>query len=120
MQSEKDNKTQYITQLRVTSSYSLLTSVITIDEYINFGKKNNLTFLSLADEYVLYGVYEFYQACINAKIKPIIGVKLTYLLSGESLDITIYAKNYRGYQNLLFLSSMIMSQSEKKIKLSES
>ena len=45
----------------------------------------------------LYGALEFYNACLNNNIKPIIGLNIKI----DNLDIYLYAMNYKGYQNLL-------------------
>ena len=87
--------------------YSFLTSLITIDELISFAKLNKLTSLCICDDN-MYGVMEFIKKCNANNIKPIVGLDVNKNL--------LFAKDYRGYQNLLKIVSI---KSEKEIELSE-
>lgn len=86
--------------LKIKTNYSLLTSLIKIDELINKAKEYNIGTLAICDDN-MYGVMEFYKECKNNNIKPIIGLEIK--LNDKS--ICLYAKNYEGYQNLCFISS---------------
>lgn len=77
--------------------YSFLTSLITIDDLINFAKNNNLNSLCICDDN-MYGVMEFITKCNKNNIKPIVGLDLDKCL--------LFAKDYNGYQNLLKLCSI--------------
>ncbi len=89
----------------VKSVYSFLSSTITIDEYIDFGKRNNYKYLFLCDDN-MYGVMEFIKKCQLNDIVPIIGLDIEKCL--------LYAINYQGYQNLLKIEKI---NSEKDITL---
>ena len=91
--------------LRIKTNYSLLTSLIKIDELINECKKLNINTLSICDNN-MYGVMEFYKTCIKNNIKPIIGLEITL----NDKNVCLYAKNYKGYQNLCYISSNIISK----------
>ena len=52
--------------LYVKTNYSLLSSLIKIDEYIDYAKKHNLSSLSITDNN-MYGVMEFYDKCLKNK-----------------------------------------------------
>ena len=86
--------------LRIKTNYSLLTSLIKIDELILKAKELNYTTLSICDDN-MYGVMEFYKECKKNEIKPIIGLEI--IINDKS--ILLYAKDYEGYQNLCFISS---------------
>jgi len=68
--------------------------------------------LALTDNGNLYGAIEFYQACLEAKIKPILGID-AYLAPRTLLDkepsdkprarIVLLAQNNEGYKNLIQL-----------------
>ena len=58
--------------LNIKSDYSLLKSLIKINDLIEYAKKNNLNVLSLCDNN-LCGSLEFYNACKQNNIKCIIG-----------------------------------------------
>ena len=91
----------------VKTVYSFLTSLITIDDLINFAKLNNLTSLCICDDN-MYGVMEFITKCKDNNIKPIVGLDINKTL--------LFAKDYLGYKNLLKLSTI---NSERKIELDD-
>lgn len=96
--------------LQVISSYSLLQSTLKIDEYVQRGKELGYQALALTDVNVMYGVLDFYHACQQNGIKPLIG--LTLQLNGKNDDpqeIILLAQNKKGYQNLMNISSAKMS-----------
>ena len=88
------------TPLNIKTENYLLSSMIKIKDLIAFALKYNLTSLSITDNN-MYGVMEFYDACIRNDIKPIVGLETKI----DSLIIILYAKNYNGYKNLLKITS---------------
>ncbi len=92
--------------LKITTDYSLLKSTIRIDDLIVFLKKKDVPTCALVDEN-LYGVMEFYNKCLKNNIKPIIGLEINL----NENHFYLYAKNYKGYQNLLKLHT-IMTERE--------
>ena len=98
------------TPLYLKTNNSLLTSMIKIDELISFAKNHNIKALTITDNN-MYGVMEFYKACIKENIKPIIGLEVDL----ES-NIVLYAKDNIGYKNLIKLSTL---QSERPITLND-
>ena len=87
------------TPLYIKTENSLLSSLIKIDDLIKFAKQNNIKSLTITDN-KLYGVYEFYKKCKENNIKPIIGLEIEI----DENKIILYAKNQKGYKNLLKLS----------------
>ena len=83
------------------TNYTLLSSLLKIDDLINYAKKNNISSISIADTN-MYGTMEFIKKCKSENIKPIIG--LHALL--DSFSIVLYAKNYNGYKSLIKLSTI--------------
>ena len=63
--------------LNLKSDYSLLRSLIKIDDLIKFAKENDINVLSLCDDN-LCGSLEFYNACKKNNIKCIIGLEYNY------------------------------------------
>ena len=59
----------------IKTDYSLMHSMIKIDKLIEFANKNSLKALTITDDN-LFGAREFYDACINNNIKPIIGTNI--------------------------------------------
>ena len=89
-----------ITALQVKTSYSILNSLNDIKLLINLAKEYGYTSLSITDENNMFGVMEFYEECLRNEIKPIIGIELTI----QDSKILLYAKNYKGYQNIIKLN----------------
>ena len=96
--------------LWVKTNYSLLSSLVAIDKLIQKAKQLQITSLAITDTNVLYGAMEFYQECQKNNIKPIIGLEL------ELLDniILLYARNFKGYQNLC---QLVTFKSERDLDL---
>ena len=88
------------TQLLIKTDYSLLNSLIKIDNLIDFLIKNNIKTCGICDNNLSSSI-EFYTKCIEKNIKPIIGLEISFL---DNI-IYLYAKNYDGYKNLLKLNT---------------
>ena len=97
--------------LYVKSENSLLTSLITIRDYINYANSSNIKVLGLADEN-LFGLMKFYNLCIENSIKPLIGLTIKF----NHQPIVLYAINEDGYHNLLKLAT---KNSEGEINVSD-
>lgn len=99
------------TPLNIKTNYSLLKSMIRIEELISFAKKNNLTTLTISDDN-MYGAMEFYKECLKNNIKPIIGLEIRL----ANNTFILYAKDYSGYKNLIKLETI---KSESKLNINE-
>ena len=86
--------------INIKSNYSLLESMIKIDDLIDIALKNNIKALTIADKN-MYGALEFYEACLKNNIKPIIGLEVFI-----PEKINFYAMNYQGYKNLMKLTTL--------------
>ena len=92
------------------SNYSLLSSLLTIDDLIKYAKDNNISSIALTDTN-MYGVMEFIKKCEKESIKPIIGLNIIL----EDINYVVLAKDYEGYKDLLKLSTIInISKLEEK------
>ncbi|MBU0731776.1 DNA polymerase III subunit alpha [Patescibacteria group bacterium] len=104
------------THLHTHSHYSLLDGLSKIDELVKRAKKNRMKSLALTDHGVMYGIIEFYEACKDAGIKPIIGIEAYVAPNGlhnkrpkvdeGPFHLILLAKNQTGYENLLKLSTI--------------
>jgi DNA polymerase-3 subunit alpha len=102
--------------LHVHSHYSLLDGLSKIDGLVSRAKELGMESLALTDHGVMYGVIPFYNACLNAGIKPIIGVEAYIAPRGLSekngkvdadyFHLTLLATNDVGYKNLLKLTTI--------------
>ncbi len=93
------------------SNYTLLSSLLKVDDIIDYAKNNHLDSIALTDTN-MYGTMEFIKKCEKNDIKPIIGLQLLL----EDFSIVLYAKDYIGYQRLMKLSTI---QNERQIKLED-
>lgn len=99
-----------MTPLFIKTQYSLLSSMIRIQELVEYSK-GRYTSLTITDSN-LYGAMEFYLACKSNQINPIIGLEITI----NQKKIVLYARNEKGYHHLLKLST---KQSEGTITLED-
>ena len=89
------------------SNYTLLSSLLKIDDLINYAENNNISSLALTDT-TMYGTMEFITKCESKNIKPIIGLDVIL----EDYNIVLYAKDYQGYKSIIKLSTI---QNEQKV-----
>lgn len=99
--------------LQVKSAYSLLQSPLKISDYVEAASKMGYEALCLTDVDVLYGAFEFFEACRKYGIKkPVIGIELNMQGDGEEepISLLLLAKNAAGYRNLVKISSKKLSE----------
>ena len=93
--------------LYVKSNYSLLSSVLKIDDIINYAANNNIPSCVINDT-SMYGVMEFIKKCEKNNLKPIISIAVQL----NNKEIVLFAKTYLGYKSLIKLSTI---NSERKL-----
>lgn len=91
------------TALEVKTSYSILGSLNKIDVLVSKAKELGYSSLAITDVNNMFGVYEFYLACIKNGIKPIIGICVVF----DDYRFILLAKNNNGYSNLIKISTML-------------
>ncbi len=105
-------KSRFI-HLHTHSNYSLLDGLSRIEDIIDRCVDFGMDAVALTDHGNLYGAIEFYKACKEKGIKPIIGCEF-YVAAGsytskipkvdqKRYHLTILAKNLVGYHNLIQL-----------------
>lgn len=97
--------------LYVKSNYSLLSSLLTIDDIIDYNIKNNRNSAILCDDN-MYGTMEFIKKCTAKKIKPVIGLEVSI----NNYKILLYIKNYQGYLNLIKICTL---QNDNTLKIED-
>jgi DNA polymerase-3 subunit alpha len=97
------------THLHLHTCYSLGSGTIRIDDLINIAKKNKLKSLALTDHLNIFGAIKFYNKCIEAKIKPILGCEIPIIYKNNKLigNIVLLCMNIDGYYNLNKILSFI-------------
>lgn len=99
--------------LHVHSQYSLLEATPVAKKLAQMAQACTQPALALTDNGNMFGAIEFYFACKDAGVKPIVGLD-AYLApqsrltkgDGKSTRIVLLAQNFNGYQNLCRLSSI--------------
>ena len=104
--------------LHVHSEYSLLDGHGSIKDIAMRAKTLNNGAVALTDHGVMYGALEFYEACENIGVKPIIGMEGYLTKRGRKRQdrdvnfdkspyhLLMLAMNNTGYQNLMRLASL--------------
>lgn len=99
------------THLHVHTGYSLLDGAAKIKELVHRAKELGYDSLAITDHGVMYGVIEFYEACMAEGIKPILGCEV-YVSPGSRFDrevgkgddryyhLVLLAETDQGYHNL--------------------
>jgi len=103
------------THLHVHSEYSLLDGMCRIKELPKRAKELGQTSIALTDHGVMYGVVDFYKACVAEGIKPIIGCEVYTTKNrldktggrgeNETNHLILLCKNEEGYNNLIQIVS---------------
>ena len=101
------------THLHLHTEYSLLDGANKLSNLVSRVKELGMTSVAMTDHGNMFGAIDFYKQMKAAGLKPIIGME-GYIHNGETLDdkstkqrfhICLYAKNKKGYENLMYLSS---------------
>ena len=104
------------THLHLHTEYSLLDGSGKIRELVLRAKELGMDSLAITDHGVMYGVIDFYKACISEDVKPIIGCEV-YVAPNSRFDreagasedryyhLVLLAENNIGYQNLMKIVS---------------
>ena len=81
--------------LGVVLDYTLLSSLIKVDDLIDYANNKNIKVLGILNDN-LYSTMDFYTKAVKNNIKPIIGLIKKY----DNLEYYIYPKNYDGLVDL--------------------
>lgn len=94
--------------LRLHTEYSLSDGIVQIDSLLKKAAEYQMPALAITDQSNLFGIIKFYQAALNAGIKPIIGVDIWLENSKQPRQpfrLTIFCQHQQGYKNCLELIS---------------
>jgi len=99
--------------LHLHTEYSLLDGACRIKHLVKRVKELGMDACAVTDHGVLYGAVEFYQACKDAGIHPVIGCEAYVCpdmedkrsLSREYSHLILLCENETGYKNLMYLCS---------------
>ena len=108
------------THLHCHTHYSLLDGLSQVTPLVKQAKEYGMQSLAITDHGVMYGAIDFYNTCIANEIKPIIGLE-AYIaprgmhrkegkIDADYHHLTLIAKNYQGYLNLMKLTTIAHTQ----------
>lgn len=106
--------TRPFVHLHVHSEYSLLDGAIRCGELAEKVASWGMPAVALTDHGAMYGAIEFYDKCLTAGIKPIIGCEVyvdpdghtSREKKGKNFHLLLLAENQQGYHNLIKLVSI--------------
>ncbi|MFA6776940.1 MAG: DNA polymerase III subunit alpha [Bacilli bacterium] len=100
--------------ISIKTDYSLLKSLIKINDLLSYAIKNNYKTLGIIDDN-LSGTLEFLNGCNKNKIKPIIGYDVTL----NNKRLILYAKNYNSLLKLFKLNTFLLNNQLNIIELTK-
>lgn len=102
--------------LHVHTEYSLLDGACRIQELCMLAREMGMDSLAITDHGTMYGVVHFYDACISAGLRPIIGCEVYVARESrlnkaggtkdEPYHLILLAETQEGYQNLMKIVSI--------------
>ncbi len=101
-------KTNDIAFLRTHSYFSFLESMLSPQGLVETAQTNGIHALGLTDRHYLTGAIEFYEACVSAGIKPILGLEINIAFQGHTGLLVLLAKDRKGWSNLSKLSTQML------------
>ena len=95
----------YFNHLKIHTQYSICEGAIKIDDLKNFCKEKKIKSVGLSDTSNLCGALEFSEEISKTGTQPIIGTQINFKFNDEIGIIPLIAKNLKGYEFILELSS---------------
>ena len=93
----------------IKTDYNVLSSMIKLPDLFSYAVTNNINTLGIVDDNLCY-VAEFLKLCQKYNIKPVIGLEVKY----QNHKIYLYAKNEKGYKELLKINTYIIENEFNK------
>ncbi|MBC8506095.1 MAG: DNA polymerase III subunit alpha [Anaerolineales bacterium] len=99
--------------LHTHSYYSFLEGVPSPQDLVNAAVEHGMSALALTDHHGLTGALEFYEACLDAGIKPILGLEVAVQHTLGLGNLVFLAKDLQGWSSLCRLSSAAQSAPDR-------
>jgi len=103
--------------LRLHTEYSLVDSVVRVEELVDAVLAAEMPAVALTDENNLFAMVKLYRAALERGIKPIVGVDLLLRESGERAQpsrLTLLCQSEIGYRNVTRLLSRAYLQGQQR------
>ena len=91
--------------IKIHTQYSICEGAIKIEDLKNLCKDNKIKSIGLSDTSNLCGALEFSESISKSGTQPIIGTQINFKFNNEIGIIPLIAKNQKGYETILQLSS---------------
>ncbi len=95
-----------MTIFHIHSDYSLLHSSLKIKNLITEAKKRGFNTIGISELNNMFSTIEFYETCRKNDIKPVIATDVLIKRDENYSRIVLVALNKKGYDNLMYLSSV--------------
>ena len=93
--------------LNAHSHYSLLQALPSPVELARAAAAAGMPAMALTDRGMLTGTVEFFRACVQEKIRPILGLEIDLRIQEEIGPLVLLAENMEGWTNLCRISSSL-------------
>ncbi len=107
-------KKKFFNQIKIHSQYSICEGALKIEDLKEYCKKNKIQSVGISDTYNLSGALEFSENISSVGTQPIIGSQILFKYKNNYGVIPLIAKNYKGYKNLIELSSKAYLENHNK------
>ncbi len=107
------SKKKFFNQIKIHSQYSICEGALKIEDLKEYCKKNKIQSVGISDTYNLSGALEFSESISSVGTQPIIGSQILFKYKNNYGIIPLIAKNYKGYRNLIELSSKAFLENQK-------
>ncbi len=106
--------------LETETAFSFRSSTLMPESLARKAKQSGCSAVALTDYNTLHAAIPFYQACLALGIKPILGLKAVIQSksrSDQSFPLLLYAKNEKGFSQLVKISSAIQTKAKDGLPL---
>src|SRR5262245_53718558 len=103
--------------LRLHTEYSLVDSVVRIDDLVQDAAKKGMPAVAVTDQNNLFAMVKFYKAALGAGVKPLIGVDLFVRETGDRVQptrLTLLCQSSEGYGNVTRLVSRAYLEGQQR------
>ncbi len=103
--------------LRLHTEYSLVDSVVRIDDLVQAAAKQGMPAVAVSDQSNLFAMVKFYRTALAAGVKPIVGVDLFVREPGERAQpsrLTLLCQSPEGYGNVTRLVSRAYLEGQQR------
>ena len=103
--------------LRLHTEYSLVDSVVRIQELVDAVAEEGMAAVAVTDQNNLFAMVKFYRAALERGVKPLVGVDLLVRENGERAHpsrITLLCQSDAGYRNVTRLVTRAYLEGQQK------